>query len=174
MSDRGMEYNVLFLGNSNSARSVMAEAILNREGQGKFRACSAGIQANAEIDPHAIDLLRKMHFDVSALRSKDWSEVARDGAPAFDFVFTLCESATLLPQSTWQGHPVFAHWGIPNPAFAAGNDAEVRLAYADTFRMLSNRIGIFVNLPLRSLDLFSMQRKLDMIGKPAATATAAA
>jgi arsenate reductase len=174
MSGSSNEYNVLFLGNSNSARSIMAEAILDREASGKFRAHSAGIQANAEIDRHAADLLKKMHFDVGTLHPKDWSALAGEDGIAFDFVFTLCESATLLPHAMWRGNPVFAHWGIPNPAFAAGNDAEMRLAYADAFRMLSNRIGIFINLPLRSLDLFSMQRKLDMIGGQQAAAIAAA
>ena len=151
----------------------MAEAILNREGRGKFRAYSAGIEAHSQLDPDAVDLLKKMHFDISGLRPKNWSELAGEGGPAFDFVFTLCDGATLLPQSMWQGDAVFAHWGVPNPALADGNEAQVRLAYADAFRMLSNRIGIFVNLPLRSLDKLSMQRKLDMIGKPAAAAPAA-
>jgi protein-tyrosine-phosphatase len=174
MSDYGTEYNVLFLSNSNSARSIMAEAILDREGRGKFRAHSAGIQAHAEVDRHAADLLKKMHFDVDALHPKDWSALADEDGLTFDFVFTLCESATLLPHAMWRGNPVFAHWGVANPAFAAGNEAEVRLAYADAFRMLSNRIGIFVNLPLRSLDLFSMQRKLDVIGGQQAAAVAVA
>jgi arsenate reductase (thioredoxin) len=168
------EYNVLFLGNSNCARSIMAEAILNREGRGKFRAYSAGIEAHAELDPNAADLLKKMHFDVGALRPKNWSELAGKDGPAFDFIFTLCQGAALLPRSMWQGNAVFAHWGIPNPVFAEGNDAEVRLAYADAFRMLSNRIGIFVNLPLRSLDRMSMQQKLDLIGNAAAAAIVAA
>ena len=170
MSNRGAEYNVLFLGSGNCARSVMAEAILNREGRGKFSAYSAGIHAHAVLDQDAIDLLNKLHFDVGALHPKEWSEFAGEHAPAFDFIFTVCDDAALLPRSMWRGNPIFAHWSVPDPARSAGNDAQVRLAYADAFRMLSNRIGVFVNLPLRSLDLMSMQRKLDMIGNPEAAA----
>lgn len=116
-------------------------------------------------------LLRSMQFDVSGMRSKNWNELAGEAGPTFDFVFTISEEALLLPQSMWRDHPVFAHWGIPDPARAEGNDAVIRLAYADAFCMLSNRIGIFVNLPLRSLDLLSLQRKLDTIGRPSASAS---
>jgi len=158
-------YSVLFLGTGNSARSIMAEAILNREGRGKFATCSAGLHTDPELDPRAIELLNRMHFDTGALRAKNWSEFTGGDAPAFDFVFTVCDSATLLARSTFPGSPVFAHWGIPDPAKIGGNEAQVRLAYADTFRMLSNRIMIFVNLPLRSLDRLTMQRELDSIGR---------
>ena len=164
MSNRGTKYNVLFLGNGNAARSIMAEAILNREGGDRFCASSAGIQAKAELDPSAVNLLGRMNFDTAALRPKSWDAFAGDGAPSFDFIFTVCESAALLPRAMWQGRPVFAHWGVADPALAEGNESEVRLAYADAFRMLSNRVGIFVNLPLRSLDLMTMQRQLDLIG----------
>lgn len=173
MSDREAEYNVLFLGSGNRARSIMAEAILNREGRGKFCAYSAGIHADADLDRKAVDLLEKMQFDVSGLHPKEWSALAGDTGPDFDFVFTICDEAALLPQSMWRGSPVFAHWHVPDPARAPGNDTQVRLAYADTFRMLSNRIGIFSNLPSHSLDLLSMQRKLDMIGRSADDAPAA-
>jgi protein-tyrosine-phosphatase len=158
------KYNVLFLGSNNSTRSIMAEAILNREGGGRFRAFSAGIAAGSELDRQTIDLLGRLHFDTSAMRPKNWNELAGDGGPTFDFVFTVCDDATMLPRAMWNGHPVFAHWGVADPTRAQGNEAQIRLAYADAFRMLSNRIMIFVNLPLRSLDLMSMQRKLDLIG----------
>jgi protein-tyrosine-phosphatase len=141
----------------------MAEAILNREGGDKFQAYSAGIQAHTELDSRAIDLLKRSHFDISRAQPKNWNELTGDGAPQFDFVFTVCDNATLLPRSAWQGNPVIAHWGVPDPATAQGNEPQVRLAYADAFRMLSNRIGVFVNLPLRSLDRLTMQRDLDSI-----------
>jgi protein-tyrosine-phosphatase len=163
MSSRD-KYNVLFLGNGNSARSIMAEAILNREGRGKFQACSAGILTAPELDRHAVELLARMHFDTGGLRAKNWSELAGDDAPRFDFIFTVCDNATLLPHATWRGNPIFAHWGVADPAKVTGNEAQMRLAYADTFRMLSNRIGIFVNLPLRALDTLATQRQLDLIG----------
>jgi arsenate reductase len=166
MENRGAQYDVLFLGSGNSARSLMAEAILNREGVGRFCAYSAGVNASIEPDQNAINVLKSMQFDVRVMRSKNWNEVAGEAGPTFDFIFTVSEEALLLPQSIWKGHPAFAHWGVPDPARAEGNDALIRLAYADAFRMLSKRIGIFVNLPLRSLDLLSVQRRLDTIGKP--------
>lgn len=157
------KFNVLFLGNGNSARSIMAEAILNRESGKLFCGYSAGIQAHAELDPHAIELLARLSFDTSSARSKSWNEFTGEGAPAFDFIFAVCESATLLPRSMWLGRPVFARWTIANPAMAEGNPTQIELAYADAFRMLSNRIKIFINLPLRSLDRLTMQRDLDAI-----------
>jgi protein-tyrosine-phosphatase len=164
MENRGPHYDVLFLSNGNCARSLMAEAILNREGRGRFRAQSAGINGGGAPDQDTVSLLKSLQFDLQALRSKDWSDLAVETGPAFHFVFTLSEEAKLLPRSTWKGHPIFAHWGLPDPARAKGNDAQIRLAYADTFRMLSNRIGIFVNLPMRSLGLLNIQSKLDTIG----------
>jgi arsenate reductase (thioredoxin) len=164
MSNHGAKFNVLFLGSGNAARSIMAEAILNRDGGEKFNGYSAGIQAKIALDPSAVDLLKRSHFDTAMMRTKYWNEVADDGAPCFDFIFTVCDNAALLPRSMWKGHPVFAHWGIADPAMAQGNESQIRLAYADTFRMLSNRIGIFVNLPLRSLDRLAMQHQLDSIG----------
>ena len=164
MNNRGTKYNVLFLGNGNAARSIMAEAILNREGHETFNGYSAGINAHTEIDPRAIDLLTRLRYDIAGARPKNWNELAGDDAPCFDFVFTVCEGAALLPRSVWQGKPIFAHWGVPNPAFVEGNEAQIRLAYADAFRMLSSRIGIFVNLPLHSLDRLTMQRDLESIG----------
>ena len=158
-------FNVLFLCTGNSARSIMAEVVLNRAGQGKFRAFSAGSQPKGRVHPHALDLLRRMNFDVSGLRSKSWSEFARPDAPKLDFVFTVCDNAAAETCPVWPGQPMTAHWGVPDPAAATGNEAEVRLAFADALRMLSNRINVFVALPLRSLDQLSLQRQLDAIGK---------
>jgi protein-tyrosine-phosphatase len=158
-------FNVLFLCTGNSARSIMAELILNRAGQGRFRASSAGSQPKGQVHPYALDLLRRMNFDVSGLRSKSWSEFAKPDAPKLDFVFTVCDNAAAETCPVWPGQPMTAHWGVPDPAAATGNEAEVRLAFADAFRMLSNRINIFVALPLRSLDQLSLQRQLDAIGK---------
>jgi arsenate reductase len=161
--DKG-PFNVLFLCTGNSARSIMAEVLLNRAGQGKFRAFSAGSQPKGQVHPYALDLLRRMNFDVSGLRSKSWSEFAQPEAPKLDFVFTVCDNAAAETCPVWPGQPMTAHWGVPDPAAATGNEAEVRLAFADAFRMLSNRINIFVSLPLRSLDALSLQRQLDAIG----------
>lgn len=158
-------YNVLFLCTGNSARSIMAEAILQREGPRNFRAFSAGSQPKGQVHPFALDLLRKMNFDVSAFRSKSWNEFAGPGAPDLDFVFTLCDDAAAETCPVWPGQPMTAHWGLPDPAEATGNEAERRLAFADTYRMLTNRISIFVNLPIKSLDKLSLQKRLDAIGR---------
>jgi protein-tyrosine-phosphatase len=158
-------FNVLFLCTGNSARSVMAEAILNREGRGKFRAFSAGSQPKGRIHPYTLDLLRKMNFEVSGLRSKSWAEFAGPDKAKLDFVFTVCDNAAAETCPVWPGQPMTAHWGVPDPAAATGNDAEIRLAFADAFRMLNNRISIFVSLPIRSLDKLALQKHLDSIGK---------
>ena len=163
--DKNTTFNVLFLCTGNSARSIMAEAILSREGWGKFNAFSAGSHPKGEVHPYALDLLRKLNFDVSRLRSKSWSEFARPEAPKLDFVFTVCDDAAAEVCPVWPGQPMTAHWGIPDPAAATGNEAEVRLAFADAFRMLNNRISIFVSLPFRSLDTLALQTRLDSIGK---------
>jgi arsenate reductase len=164
-ADTDRPYNVLFLCTGNSARSIMAEAILGREGRRSFRAYSAGSHPKGRVHPYVLDLLRKLNFDVGKLRSKDWSEFARPDAPPLDFVFTLCDDAAAEACPVWPGQPMTAHWGLPDPAAASGNEAEIRLAFADAFRMLNNRISIFVNLPLRSLDQLSLQKQLDRIGK---------
>jgi protein-tyrosine-phosphatase len=158
------KYNVLFLGGGNAARSIMAEAILNRDGAGKFNAYSAGVQPHGEIDTRARDLLARMGFDTAALRPKRWEALAGEAGPLFDFIFTMCEAATLMPRAMWRGTPLFAHWLIPDPAMTKGNESQIRLAYAEAFRMLSNRIGVLVNLPLRALDRLTMQHHLETAG----------
>jgi protein-tyrosine-phosphatase len=158
-------YNALFLCTGNSARSIMAEAILNRAGRGNFRAFSAGSHPKSQVHPYALDLLRKLNFDVNGLRSKSWDEFSGLGATPLDFVFTVCDNAAGEACPLWAGQPMTAHWGVPDPAAATGSEAELRLAFADAFRMLSNRISIFTNLPLRSLDKLSVQRQLESLGK---------
>jgi arsenate reductase (thioredoxin) len=158
-------FNVLFICTGNSARSIMAEAALNRAGQGRFRAFSAGSQPKGFVHPYALDLLRRLHFDVSAVRSKSWKEFTGPDAPKLDFAFTLCDDAAAEACPVWPGQPMTAHWGLPDPAAATGNEAERRLAFADAMRMLTNRINIFISLPMKSLDLLSLQKQLDAIGK---------
>jgi protein-tyrosine-phosphatase len=166
--DRDIErkpYNVLFLCTGNSARSIMAEVILNRSGQGNFRAFSAGSQPKGQVHPYALDLLTKLNYDVTGLRSKSWKEFSGPNAPNLDFVFTVCDNAAQETCPVWPGQPMTAHWGVPDPAAATGTEAEVRFAFADALRMLTNRINIFVSLPLRSLDQLTLQKQLDAIGK---------
>jgi len=158
-------YNVLFLCTGNSARSIMAEAILNRDGQGRFRGFSAGSHPAGSVKPEALELLKKLNFKTEDFRSKDWSEFAEPGAPVMDFVFTVCDNAAKEVCPVWPGQPMSAHWGLPDPAAVEGNETERRLAYSDAFRMLNNRISIFMNLPMSSLDRLSLQKKLDEIGK---------
>jgi arsenate reductase (thioredoxin) len=167
MKDTGRDspFNVLFLCTGNSARSIMAEVVLNRAGRGNFRAFSAGSQPKGQVHPYTLDLLRKLNFDVSGLRSKSWNEFTGADAPKLDFVFTVCDNAANETCPVWPGQPMTAHWGVPDPAVATGNEAEVRLAFADALRMLTNRINIFVSLPLRSLDQLTLQKQLDSIGK---------
>ncbi len=160
-------YNVLFLCTGNSARSILAESILNRDGQGRFKAYSAGSHPNGSVRPEALELLNKLNFKTDELRSKDWSEFAQPGAPVMDFVFTVCDNAASEVCPVWPGQPMSAHWGLPDPAAVEGNETERRLAYTDAFRMLNNRISIFMNLPMSSLDKLSLQKKLDQIGKSA-------
>ena len=157
--------NVLFLCTGNSARSIMAEVILNRAGLGRFRALSAGSHPKGKVHPYALDVLRRLNYDVSGLHSKSWLEFSRPNAPKLDFVFTVCDNAAAEVCPVWPGQPMTAHWGVPDPAEATGTEAEIRFAFADTVRMLTNRINIFVSLPLNKLDQLSLQRRLDAIGK---------
>ncbi|SRR5258706_2334494 len=158
-------FNVLFLCTHNSARSIIAECVMNRLGAGRFKAYSAGSQPCGEVHPYALDVLRKLDYDTSGLRSKSWEEFAQPGAPQLDFVFTVCDDAAQETCPVWPGQPMSAHWGVPDPARFEGTEVEKRLAFADTYRMMNQRIGIFVNLPLASLDALSLQRRLDEIGK---------
>jgi protein-tyrosine-phosphatase len=157
-------YNVLFLCTGNSARSIVAEAILNKLGGGKFRAFSAGSQPKGEVNPQTTKLLRSLGYNTDAFRSKSWGEFAKPGAPALDFVFTVCDNAAGEACPVWPGQPMTAHWGVPDPAEVTGSDAEVALAFKDAYRMLDRRIGIFAALPIRSLDRLSLQAKLRHIG----------
>ncbi len=163
MSDR--VFNVLFLCTHNSARSVIAETIMNDLGRGRFKAFSAGSQPSGRVNPHAIDMLSKLNYDVSGLRSKSWNEFAAPEAPKLDFVFTVCDDAANETCPYWPGQPMTAHWGLPDPSRTEGSDAEIRAAFADTHRMMYQRISIFLNLPLASLDRLSLQQKLDGIGR---------
>ena len=163
MSDR--VFNVLFLCTGNSARSIIAEAVMNRIGVGKFKAYSAGSQPKGEVHPVALELLKKQNYDVSAFRSKDWTEFAEPGAPQMDFVFTVCDNAAAEACPVWPGQPMSAHWGLPDPAAIISSEVDQHLAFADTLRMLTQRIDIFINLPLSSLDKMALQKRLDDIGK---------
>ena len=158
-------YNVLFLCTHNSARSVIAECILNRLGQGKFKAYSAGSQPSGQVHPLALTLLKKLNYDTSGLRSKSWEEFTRPDAPQLDFVFTVCDDAANEVCPVWPGQPMTAHWSVPDPSRATGTEAERGFAFADAHRMLKQRIGIFVSLPLHSLDTLTLQKRLDDIGR---------
>jgi arsenate reductase len=167
-------FNVLFLCTGNSARSIMAEAILNKVGAGKFRAYSAGSQSKGRVHAETLKLLQGLDYDTSGYRSKSWSEFADPGAPVLDFVFTVCDNAAAEACPVWPGQPMTAHWDVPDPAEAKGTSADVALAFKDAYRMLHQRIGVFTALPLRSLDKLSLQAKLRDIGRMAgATPTSA-
>ena len=157
-------YTVLFLCTGNSARSIIAEAIMNREGRGRFRAYSAGSHPKGEVNPNTLRLLESLHYKTDAFRSKSWDEFAGPDAPKLDFVFTVCDDAAAEVCPIWPGQPVTAHWGMPDPAAAQGSPTEIALAFADAYRMMNNRITLFMNLPLASLDRLSLQHRLDEIG----------
>ena len=161
----GKSYNVLFLCTGNSARSILSEAIMNRLGGGRFKGYSAGSQPKGEVHPFAIDLLRQFNHVTDDLRSKSWEEFAKPGAPPLDFVFTVCDSAAAEVCPVWPGQPMTAHWGIPDPAAMTGNEAERRAAFADAYGRMDNRISIFLNLPLASLDRMALKNRLDKIGE---------
>jgi arsenate reductase (thioredoxin) len=167
MTDR--KYNILFLCTGNSARSIIAEAIMNRVGAKRFQAYSAGSHPKGAVNPHAIALLQKLDYDTGDLRSKSWDEFAQPGAPRLDFVITVCDDAAGEACPAWPGQPMTAHWGMPDPAAVAGSEVEIALAFAETYRMLNNRIGAFANLKLSGLDRMSLQSKVQEIGKLAIT-----
>jgi arsenate reductase len=158
-------YNVLFLCTGNSARSIIAEAILNREGRGRFKAFSAGSHPKGAVNPYALDLLRKFNHDVSAMRSKSWGEFAQTGSPDLDFVFTVCDNAAGEACPLWPGQPITAHWGVPDPAAAQGSAAEIALAFRNTYRMLERRIELFLALPIEKLDRLVLTTRLKAIGR---------
>ena len=160
----GKVHNVLVLCTGNSARSILAEAIINWEGQGRFRAFSAGSHPKGEPNPIGIEMLQSLGYDVSGLRSKSWSEFAERGAPKMDFIITVCDSAAGESCPYWPGHPLVAHWGIPDPAEVRGSKAERRAAFQEAYRRLSNRITAFVNLPIERLSLPELKARLAEIG----------
>lgn len=160
--------NVLFLCTGNSARSILAEAALSRIGAGKFRAFSAGSQPKGAVHPYALDLLKTLKHQTDGFRSKSWDEFAAPGAPALDFVFTVCDNAAGEVCPVWPGQPISAHWGQADPAAAEGSEAEKRAAFAEAYRLLQNRISAFVNLPLATLDRMTLQKRLSAIGREAA------
>jgi arsenate reductase len=169
MGDQERRYNVLFLCTGNSARSILAECILNRLGQGRFTAYSAGSQAAGRVNPHALALLKRLNYPIEGLRSKSWDEFAAPSPVALNFVFTVCDNAAGEVCPIWPGQPMSAHWGLPDPAAVEGSETEIALAFSDTHRMLSNRVSVFVSLPIDKLDRLTLQRRLDDIGAPAPT-----
>jgi arsenate reductase len=157
--------NVLFLCTGNSARSIMAEAVLNHWGQGRFRAFSAGSHPAGRVHPFTLDLLRRLKLSIVGLRSKSWDEFAAAGAPIMDFVFTVCDQAAGEVCPVWPGQPITAHWGFPDPAAAVGSEAERRAVFAEVFRQIENRIKLFTALPLERLDRLAIQREVREIGR---------
>ncbi|MCG7966637.1 MAG: arsenate reductase ArsC [Candidatus Thiodiazotropha taylori] len=157
-------YNVLFLCTGNSARSIFAESLINRFGWGKFRGFSAGSHPRGEVNPFTILELKRNNYIVDDLRSKDWSEFSAEDAPEMDFVFTVCDKAAAEMCPVWPGQPMTAHWGIKDPAAVEGSEIEKKAAFVKAFNELQNRISIFVNLPITSLDKLKLQEQLDLIG----------
>jgi protein-tyrosine-phosphatase len=158
-------FNVLFLCTGNSARSIIAEAILNKLGQGNFRAYSAGSQPKGEINPRTLDLLSRLGHDTSGLRSKSWNEFSKPGAPPFDVIITVCDNAAGEACPVWPGKPVTAHWGIADPATARGSPAEIASAFQATYDLLVGRIGKLVSLPIATLDQAAVKSRLREIGR---------
>ncbi|HMK24291.1 MAG TPA: arsenate reductase ArsC [Terriglobales bacterium] len=171
MADR--PNNVLFLCTGNSARSIIAETLINQWGRGRFRGFSAGSHPKGAVHPIALELLRKMNLPTEGLRSKSWDEFAAPHGPLLDFVFTVCDNAAGEVCPYWPGQPMTAHWGVPDPAAVEGSDTEKWLAFRETFRLLDNRIKIFTSLPLGSLDRIKLQQRLDEIGRARPTEGAA-
>ena len=175
MRDRKPErpFNVLFLCTGNSARSILAEAILNKIGAGKFVAYSAGSQPKGTVHPQALALLQRLGYPIGGLRSKNWDEFAAPGAPHLDFVFTVCDNAANEVCPVWPGQPMTAHWGVPDPAAVEGTEADIVTAFRDAFLTLQRRIELFANLPVRSLDRMALKKRLDEIGTTASDAAEA-
>jgi arsenate reductase len=158
-------YNVLFLCTGNSARSIMAEALLDHWGRGRFKGYSAGSFPKRAVNPLALDLLEKAHLDTSGLRSKSWDEFAKPGAPEMDFVFTVCDQAASEVCPVWPGNPVTAHWGVPDPAAVEGSQAEKNRAFRVAYQALETRIKLFTSLRLEALDRLAIKREVDEIGR---------
>jgi protein-tyrosine-phosphatase len=158
-------YNILFLCTGNSARSILAEAIMNRAGRGRFKAWSAGSHPKGEVHPQALNLLQSLNYPIEGLRSKSWDEFEAPGAPHLDFIVTVCDNAAGEVCPIWPGKPVRSHWGIPDPAAVEGSLSEISLAFAEAYRQMSNRIGLFLALPIANLDGLSIKRRMDEIGQ---------
>ena len=158
-------YNVLFLCTGNSARSILAEGILNRKAKGRFRAYSAGSHPSGRVRPEALNQLTLAGIPAEGMRSKSWDEFAAPGAPRMDFIFTVCDNAANEVCPYWPGQPMTAHWGVPDPASVSGTPQEIERAFRDAFSILDRRIGLFLALPLASLEGLAIQRELDRIGK---------
>jgi arsenate reductase len=167
-------YNVLFLCTGNSARSIIAEALMNKEGAGRFRAYSAGSMPTGRLNPHALAIAGSLGFSAAQFRSKPWDEFAGPDAPPLDFVFTVCDNTAGEVCPIWPGQPMTAHWGVPDPAAVTGLEAEIAAAFNDTARMLGNRIRLFLSLPLASFDRMSLQTRLSEIGRAQHAPTEAA
>jgi protein-tyrosine-phosphatase len=163
MTDR--PFNVLFLCTGNSARSILAESLVNQWGRGRFRGFSAGSHPKGAVHPIALELLKKMNLPSTGLRSKSWDEFAVPGAPPLDFVFTVCDNAAAETCPYWPGQPMSAHWGVPDPAAVEGAEADRWVAFREAFRTLENRIKVFTSLPIASLDRIKLQEQLDSIGR---------
>jgi len=158
-------YNVLFLCTGNSARSIMAEAILNLKGRPNFKAFSAGSHPTGKVRSEAIRQLESAHVPTAGLRSKSWTEFSGPDAPKLDFVFTVCDNAAKEVCPVWPGQPMTAHWGVPDPAEARGSDADVQKAFREAFFILERRISLFLSLPFKALDGLALKRELDQIGQ---------
>jgi arsenate reductase len=171
--DTSKPFNVLFLCTGNSARSVIAEALMNREGQGRFKAYSAGSMPTGRVNQHVRPIVESCGYQVEDFRSKSWEEFATPGAPPLDFIFTVCDNAAGEVCPIWPGQPMTAHWGVPDPAAVEGSEAEIGAAFSETARLLGNRIRLFLSLPFASLDKLSLQTKLREIGQRADQATPA-
>ena len=160
-------YSVLFLCTGNSARSILAEAILNKLGKGKFVAYSAGSDPKGVVNPYTIALLARLDYSTEGLRSKSWDEFAQPGSPDLDFVFTVCDNAANEVCPVWPGQPMTAHWGVPDPAAVSGDARTIERAFKDAYQVLQRRIELFANLPVKSLDRISLKKRIDEIGKDA-------
>ncbi len=158
-------YNVLFLCTGNSARSILAEALLNNAGKGSFQAFSAGSHPTGKVSPYVLELLEKHHFPTGSLRSKNWDEFAQADSPHLDFVITVCDKAAGEVCPVWPGQPMTAHWGIPDPVLVEGGDVEKRRAFQDAMNQLQRRISMFVSLPFEKLDRIRLQEAVREIGK---------